>query len=89
MASRQPEDRELFITFIGKLIEPITRETIVQVEQWEQQRVDQEGEPLPIDEFVFEIERRLLAKLYDFAQTDGKLSMLLIPVMGYLRKIPQ
>jgi hypothetical protein len=31
---------------------------------------------------------RLLGQLYDFAQTDSKLSMLLIPIMGFLKRVP-
>jgi hypothetical protein len=92
METRPTSDKEIFVTILSKICQPATRDAIAKVEQWERGRGNNGGdglrEQLPLEEFIDEVHMRLLGQLYDFAQTDSKLSMLLIPIMGFLKKVP-
>jgi hypothetical protein len=90
------DERELFVGILSKLLRPLSDEVVIQVTDWERNSnngnvgtlPDQDGE-LPIDEFIAEVHRRILARLYDLAQEDKMLSMAFIPLMAHLRKMPR
>jgi len=96
------DERELFVSFLAKLLAEPARAAIAETEEWERHLIPSGPEPedngargqalfvdLPIDEFVMEVIKRLLGKLYDLRDTDMKISMAFMTIMAVIKKLPK
>jgi hypothetical protein len=95
-------ERELFVKFCTKLLSEPIRDAIGAVEELERHLIpiesgtngngNGEAKPsdpvqLPMEDFIEEVHKILLGRLFDLAQTDMKLSLMFSGVMAYIKRL--
>lgn len=97
------DERGLFVEFITKLLAEPTAAAIAEVEEFERHLIpigtggeaedNGTGPPkyveLSIEDFITEVQKRLLGKLYDLRDKDMKISMMFMTIMAVIKKLPK